>query len=497
MEALLAAVALINAVAVVLYALTSFGQAILFHIGWHMCGLASSGAVCDSEDLQIAVIYISFAGVVLFPAQLWNLRKHIDWPLAIHIAISQQFGLLLGEWILFTYRSVWMSRVLGLVFFVVALQKACTMDYFVKSVPSSTATLTENATPTTAASAAAVATDDTTHNGAYPMDLKHKALVYCVGLSSGVFGGMLGTGGPPLIWFAAHANLPSIRVRGTFALGFLTQNLARLVYIFFFQEKVKVYSYSNFFIFIVLSVSSYLSLHGGNLLAQKLNQDQFQMLLVVLLAGGSVLIGVEGLKSSGILEVAGAAALVFAAAVLSIRALNRARSGINSDYPRNSECPTKETLSRSGNSDSSASSVAARINPLRLKMSKRLSKYDTVRRWDDEDLADLDDITFDDLDNTEHGGSKSSDHHDAAFGILPRLPQTLSSFLSSSHSPSREPSSRLKNNQTTPENKARDTVRGMFNFGTPVAAAPASFYAVLPQTRHGNGFEGDEDDVLF
>lgn len=503
------AVSIINGIAVLLYACTSFGQAILFHIGWHSCSLATGGSVCNADNLPLSVIYISYAGVLLFPCQLYYLRESVDWPLAWTISLSQQFGLVLGEYVLFSYRSIWITRLLSLIFYGLAMQKVSAMSAILRPV-------VQDAENVPVAPPSATATAEVT---SYPLHGYHLLLVLIVGFSSGVFGGLLGTGGPPLIWFAAHASLPAIKVRATFALGFLLQNMSRLYYIFFVQEAISgLQSLDNLYIFVALSASSMVALACGNVLARSINQDQFQVLLVLLLAGGSVLIGVEGMDSQGVLAVTGVSMALFALVVAAVRygwfeghggwgcgsgwdwgCLARLKlSSLQSESTSTADNPALQTQSPIH------TPTFSKRNPRAGK--KVLSKYDTLRQEeyppayfvDDKDDLDLegDSLHFN-LDHTQHGPGAQ---RKAAFSFpLPAMrntpPRTSEGGPSAGALSFGRLGSALAGKRPGKQPQPRNS------FGTPSAPAPVgAFYSVLPQAGPGPEvlrFAIEDEDVLF
>ena len=506
------AVSIINGIAVVLYACTSFGQAMLFHIGWHACALATDGSVCNAENLPLSVIYISYAGVLLFPCQLYNLRASVDWPLAWAISLSQQFGLVLGEYVLFSYRSIWITRLLSLIFYGLAIQKVSAMSAILRPVQ-----VAENVPVAPSATATVEATTVTVTS--YPLHGFNLFLVGIVGFSSGVFGGLMGTGGPPLIWFAAHASLPSAIVRATFSLGFLLQNMSRLFYIFFIQESVSgLQSLDNLYIFVALCASSMASLAFGNVLARSINQDQFQVLLILLLSGGSVLLGVEGMDSYGVLAVTGVSMALFALVVAAVRygwCEGHGGCGRGCVWDWDWGCLARLKLSSlQAESTSAAGNAALQIqSPVHPTLNKHnpragkkvLSKYDTLRQedypppvsyFDEKDDLDLDGESLHfNLDHTHHGPQQNKA---AAFPFpLPAMRHTppraieggagslsfgrLGSTLAGGH-----------NIQSQPQPRN--------SFGTPSAPAPVgAFYSVLPQAGPGPDFRFaiDDEDVLF
>ena len=111
-------VCLITFLSTLLYVLSSFGNAILFHLLWQICA-AGDRAVC-SGSVPDAVLYITIAELVSASIQTYTCRKDMNWPLAIHLTGAQLVGGVFGTLLLFAVTSVWVVRVLGCLFFYTA-----------------------------------------------------------------------------------------------------------------------------------------------------------------------------------------------------------------------------------------------------------------------------------------------------------------------------------------------------------------------------------------
>lgn len=494
--ALLLSIGTINSISVLLYAVTSFGNAILFHIGWHCCSLLTSGHICQIDNLPLTVVYITFAGVVLFPGQLFKLRKWINWPLAIHIALGQQIGLVFGIYVLFNFQSIWISRVLGITFFIVAAQKACTHS---DSLPAPIASVSDEH-PESDDPASAISATQASYVP-YSVAGTNLALVYLVGISSGVFGGMLGTGGPPLVWFASYAKLNSVECRSTFALGYMCETISRLIYIFFVQTSLKgLASLSSLYIFLVLSVTSLLGLQVGNMLALRMvHQATFQAMLIVLLAGGSVLIGTQGMDGSYTLVVSLAAGLVFGL-IFAARRCRRVKDAATGTGDAAKESNGAGAAGSNIFSSSTGNPVYAltKHNLLTPQQTRKsLSRYDTVRQWDDAAFGgDDEEIDFsDNLDSRQHGRRGES----AVFSSFSMFASTSTDATSSKvrgNTVHHSSQSRQIAGNAQAASKGSSSTKSSFFSGPPSAA----FYSVLPQSRGAPPpqLHADEDDqVLF
>jgi uncharacterized membrane protein YfcA len=345
------AVAIINCVAIIAWAVTAFGNAIVFHIGWHICLLASDGEVCD-DNIPLIVMYITFSGIMVYPLQVWRLRKWVNWPLALNFAVAQICGVIIGSFILFSFSSIWIVRVLGIVFYVVSIQKAFGMlndeygapppprmserpsmmlelgvptrpptppsgspvvsnqksNKVIDFIPGSSTSSSSRQTAAAAAAAEEECGDVSTrfteiglppsHTDFVPYEVKgwNRVFVYFAGLLSGITSGMLGTGGPVLIWFATAADLAPLECRGTFSFGNSLEGFTRLVYIFFIQDSLHhIKDANNLYMFFLIALTSILSFVAGNWLANYVTPKIFHIILLVLLSIGSVMIGIQSL----------------------------------------------------------------------------------------------------------------------------------------------------------------------------------------------------------
>jgi uncharacterized membrane protein YfcA len=86
---------------VVSFAITSFGGAIIFQLGWSICSLASD-RVCGS-DLAIPLAMMSIGAFLQLPLQVVLLWRYVNIPLAIRFTVYQSIGTLLGVFILTKY----------------------------------------------------------------------------------------------------------------------------------------------------------------------------------------------------------------------------------------------------------------------------------------------------------------------------------------------------------------------------------------------------------
>jgi len=340
---------LINSVSVICYAITSFGNGVLYQLGWHICYLINSN-VCDGS-LDSVLIHVTLAHVFTFPMQIYLFRERINWTLALLLTISQQFGLYFGLWLVFTYKSIWFFRGLAILFFLTAIdmiykELIITINIISKSnnknmmmkINSNDSNDNDNNDNIKKIQIEMIGNnniyggDDIVELGIggkyinneenkqnrnqiieekqthkfYVIDTFSKLMITLMaGFTSGVSGGIFSVGGPSLMWFIAFVNLDNIECRATLAVCFCLENIGRVIYIFFFQNTVAVWNEQYAIIFIVLTTSSLISLYIGNYLAHFVDQTTFRRILIFLLSSGSLLMAVNGLDAIQTLIVSG------------------------------------------------------------------------------------------------------------------------------------------------------------------------------------------------
>jgi len=308
----LLAIGVINFTGIAVWAVSSFGNGIVYHIGWQVCSLLSEGRVC-SGSISVVVVHITMAAVFLFPSQLLILREHVNWRLALHLTLSQQLGLYVGMYVLFLAETAWLGRSLGLLFFLVAVHMAVAEGSW-KPPPAAAAASSPTSVP--------AAVDDADRPVPPPLPSSYavdswarRGTVWLTGASSGLCSGLFGTGGPPMMLFVAWNSLPSTETRATLALCEVFNNTGRVVFLLFFQSKINVLTASYGGVFVALSVSGFVGLVLGNAVAKRTDQVAFRRVLLALLAVGSVLIAARGCPWQQVLAVAGGGAAVMAAAL--------------------------------------------------------------------------------------------------------------------------------------------------------------------------------------
>lgn len=265
----------INLAAVLIYAISSFGNGMVFHIGWQLCARISAAELC-SGSIGSAGVQITIAAIFLLPIQLYMLIDHVDWKLGINLSITQQVGVFIGMYLSFSIHSEWVARGLGLSMLVVAFQKTFAEIQSLEAGRIGMSVINK-----------------------YELyGLKNYLLVWFVGITSGFFGGLYASGGPPLMWFVATINLEKNVCRGTVSFLYLVENAGRLIYLVIFAPRdddvLNLSKERLIALCIALTATSITSLAAGNLLSSRIDQQCFRYLILALLGVGSTLLATTG-----------------------------------------------------------------------------------------------------------------------------------------------------------------------------------------------------------
>lgn len=276
----LASITLINFFAITIYSISSFGNGLIYHMGWQVCERISTDDVAQycTGEIATANIHITVAAFLLLPVQLWLLFDYVDWKLGIHLSMAQQLGVFCGMWLVFYIHSDWVARFLGLTMLSTAIQKG----FAELKLSRRTTDIEEDDAPVT-----------TLYEF---ISWDSYVTVWCVGLTSGLFGGLYAAGGPPLMYFVTHINLEKNACRATVAFLYLIENMGRIVFIFFIQQDASANFHSPLFLYTVcaLTGSSLLGLSIGNCVSGQINQKCFRYMILAVLTLGSILLGTTG-----------------------------------------------------------------------------------------------------------------------------------------------------------------------------------------------------------
>lgn len=262
----------INIFAVFSFAISSFGNGILYHVGWQLCSRYSD--ICDGT-VSTAVEHVTYAAILLFPMQIMNLRQYIDWKLAFNLCMTQQIGLFSGMYVIYSFHSIWIGRGLGILMLTITFYKI-NEELKVLNVENGLVSMK------------------------YAFDSpKDYHFVWMIGITSGLFGGMYATGGPPLMYFVSASALDRNVCRGTVAFLYLIENIGRLFYIFVVARHNRVESDNHdskvmYLSILCLTITSLMGLFLGNIIFQYINQKHFRYIIILLLTFGSVLLTTTG-----------------------------------------------------------------------------------------------------------------------------------------------------------------------------------------------------------
>lgn len=274
----LAVITIINLFAITIYSISSFGNGLLYHMGWQVCERTSSEEVAQlcTGDIATANIHITVAAFLLLPVQLWLLFDHVDWKLGIHLSITQQLGVFSGMWLVFYIHSDWVARFLGFTMLATAVQKGF-VELKLARRPDSE--------------------DDAPVVTRYEFSSWNDYIaVWFIGLTSGLFGGLYAAGGPPLMYFVTHINLEKNTCRGTVAFLYLIENIGRVVFIFLIRQDPSASFHDPIFLYTIcaLTGSSLLGLGIGQCVSDQIDQKCFRYMILAVLSFGSALLGTTG-----------------------------------------------------------------------------------------------------------------------------------------------------------------------------------------------------------
>lgn len=118
------ATSVVTAVSLTVYGIASFGEGMMFQILLQVCNRVN-GNVCDG-NVSTSTLTLSLSAIFSNPIQLWILRDLVDWELGKHLAIFQALGVVIGVKILFISQTLLLPHLLGVLLFVVMLQKVMT-----------------------------------------------------------------------------------------------------------------------------------------------------------------------------------------------------------------------------------------------------------------------------------------------------------------------------------------------------------------------------------
>jgi hypothetical protein len=147
-----------------------------------------------------------------------------------------------------------------------------------------------------------------TENDSYKVDTwERRAFVWAVGIAAGFLGGLFGTGGPPLMLFVTHVQLPKNVARGTLSLGFCAISFERLfLFLIYPPGRLDVYSDDKILMYDLIIIATLSSIYLGNISVKYVSETHFRRLIMCILSAGSVMMIASG--TSVVLQVSMCAA---------------------------------------------------------------------------------------------------------------------------------------------------------------------------------------------
>lgn len=274
-----------------------FGGNILFHICYSCCKtfdvFIHEGyelGFC-SGDLKSVVFYITISSFSLSIIQSMTLHCDINWPLALQLGVSQQLGIAIGQFLLNTMETQWLGKILGAVFFALAIQMAYEeVSHFSKAAMKRSSDV---------ASRLPELQESKRTEGEQENEKKKKMtiLILGVGTLSGVLSGLFSTGGPPLIWLVSYLKLELVEIRATVSVVFLMQGVGSMVGMAYQGDRLLENRQHLQDTFIVFFASALFASVVGNRLADCLDKRQSRFILLVVLTVGAVVLFTQGMDT--------------------------------------------------------------------------------------------------------------------------------------------------------------------------------------------------------
>ena len=270
-------VAIIAFAAEALYGLTSFGPAIVFHIGFHVL------SICDVTEGTVENAVVAMVWPMLFSAmvQSYWLRQSIHWRLLAVGGAMISLGTLIGSVALFIIgKSIALKRGVGLLLLLMWAQR--TRKHFKENgseAQSSHSSSSSSTTDSSSSSSSSSASSSLTL-GTAPDPTRNRRALLEVGLffsAAGFMAGLTGLAGPPLmIYVARHQRSLNVTTwRSVSAFLRLLMGLTRVAHMFP-SGHLRVGSMDAFLQMALFVACSLLGLGIGNVGARHLTQSHFQ-----------------------------------------------------------------------------------------------------------------------------------------------------------------------------------------------------------------------------
>lgn len=249
-----------------LYAATSFGNGIIFHLGLHilqLCGLVPAG-----RPVKLATADLT---ILMTPTRVWQavwLRHGIDRRLATVLAISMAALVIPGTALVTALPTAPLKRAMGAIFLLAVLARGGAMLQAAEAEPT---------TPLDLASA------------------RHICILAATGASAGLLSGLFNAAGPPLMLFLLFFGVDSLAWRSSYA---LSQVLLTLLQCGAFFVRGGLWQPERTVEYGAMVVGALAGLAAGNFaigrLLRKSQQQVLQGSAFVLLAVASVMLVADG-----------------------------------------------------------------------------------------------------------------------------------------------------------------------------------------------------------
>lgn len=324
----------VTAFAFVSFAISSFGENILFQIGWRLLALVG---LSSSDSIVPAVTILTIIKLPIDAIQFVHLRRDTNWRLALTMGIPAMTCTLIGvEVLLRTEGSPWPRRVLGVIMLLVlswrsyfeleAAKKECLEKKLGTDIISNTAVGCQSGDTCCEAvkqdegelesanviiSAGEGEAGSSGDTGASPVAAKTGAaqprlgdtmaperyqvgaslssflLPAAVGATAGFLGGLFSVAGPPLMVFIHITNIGKNEWRATGCALACLEIPVRFVYLLFIKKR-----FDEDFVpeYITALVSGLIGVLIGNLLVHRVSQRGFMRLILLLLLFGGVML---------------------------------------------------------------------------------------------------------------------------------------------------------------------------------------------------------------
>ena len=251
------------------YGLTTFGVAITFHIGFHLSHLAG----LTEGTVRAVVVGLALPDAAVALVQSLRLWRECAWALLLLGSVVLLVSLTAGTALLLVVGdSPWLKRVVGLLLFVLALERI--VNHGTPREPRPIAGMVLNL-----------------------RDGRVLRRILCCFSAAGLFGGMVGVAGPPMMLFVSYsaASLSISTWRATSALLRLVLSSSRLTF-FIVTHEVDLGSIAALGHHALTICGALGGLATGNRLSHRMRPEVIDGLILCFLGAGSVMLATSGIR---------------------------------------------------------------------------------------------------------------------------------------------------------------------------------------------------------